>query len=338
MNPCEKYEDLCSAALDDALTKQEQQELEQHLAVCPSCRAYMEEMRALCAMWKTLEVPVPESLHEKMMRQIEADVAGTIVQTPQKHRRRPPVFTMLAAAAACVVLAVSGELTGLFGQLSTMPVATSTAQVDPKGQRTMGSSYGKLPQTQQDAVDAQPDSTAPAPQQRAVSASQQGATPKIEPVPEDKPRVITPDAAPRAAAHEQSVPPQPAPQPSGDESAQDHSVMTASVGQEDAAMDADAENPAAVLSAAPSVPDALQSMSFARCFTVDGQGDLPVVEGMTLLVDEEDASYYSVENNESKLEKVRQELKKAGYELTLDAPFGITLQRNAQEILVICAK
>lgn len=88
---CERYEALCSAAIDNALTKQEQKELDAHLAECPSCRAYLEELRTMRSLWKELETPMPPALHEKIMSEIEAEVQKTIVQTPQKHRRRPPV-------------------------------------------------------------------------------------------------------------------------------------------------------------------------------------------------------------------------------------------------------
>ena len=65
MNDCEKYEALCSAMLDNALTVQEKEELDAHLAVCPSCRAYLEDLQEMRALWKELEIPVPEELHEK---------------------------------------------------------------------------------------------------------------------------------------------------------------------------------------------------------------------------------------------------------------------------------
>ena len=78
-NPCEYYEELCSAAIDHALTPAEQKELDAHLAACPSCRAYLEELREMQKLWKELEVPMPTALHEKIMGEIEAEVQKTIV-------------------------------------------------------------------------------------------------------------------------------------------------------------------------------------------------------------------------------------------------------------------
>ena len=124
---CARYEELCSAAVDHALTEQEQKELDAHLAECPACRAYLEELRVMRELWKELETPMPPALHEKIMGEIEAEVQKTIIQTPQKHRLRPPVFTMLAAAAACVLLAATGSLTGLFGHVGTTPLQAATA-------------------------------------------------------------------------------------------------------------------------------------------------------------------------------------------------------------------
>ena len=296
MNDCEKYEELCSAALDNALTAHEKEELDAHLAVCPSCREYLEDLKEMRALWKELEVPVPKDLHEKMMGAIEAEVAKTIVQMPQKERGRPPVFTMLAAAAACVMLAVSGELTGLFGQMSVVPIQSTDKR--------------EVPSTADAAI---PQTTLQKPAQNEQKPEQ----PEIKPVPKEA-EEMPPENVPQVAneapvAVEGEAPPE---NPSGK-------------------MVREVEPPVAVAYAAPGLPEELGQMQFARCYDVTGGAELPVLDDMTLLVTADGISYYSVENNESKIGQVQQELKKSGYTLTLNEASGVSIQRSAKTILLI---
>ena len=65
---CARYEELCSAAVDHALTEQEQKELDAHLAECPACRAYLEELRVMRELWKGLEAHPSLALEPKSRR------------------------------------------------------------------------------------------------------------------------------------------------------------------------------------------------------------------------------------------------------------------------------
>ena len=328
MNDCEKYEELCSAALDNALTAHEKEELDAHLAVCPSCREYLEDLKEMRALWKELEVPVPKDLHEKMMGAIEAEVAKTIVQMPQKERGRPPVFTMLAAAAACVMLAVSGELTGLFGQMSVVPIQGTDKREVPSA------ADAAIPQTtlqkpaQNEQKSEQPEVKKPEPEPEIVEQQakpdeakkpkeKQTEQPEIKPVPKET-EEMPPENVPQVAneapvAVEGEAPPE---NPSGK-------------------MVREVEPPVAVAYAAPGLPEELGQMQFARCYDVTGGTELPVLDDMTLLVTADGISYYSVENNESKIGQVQQELKKSGYTLTLNEASGVSIQRSAKTILLI---
>ena len=326
MNDCEKYEALCSAMLDNALTVQEKEELDAHLAVCPSCRAYLEDLQEMRALWKELEIPVPKELHEKMMGAIEAEVQKTIVQTPQKERRRPPVFTMLAAAAACVMLAVSGQLTGLFGQMSAVPLqnaaqrnAPVTAEVTP------------APAVHKPAPVPVPE----APKQQAVLEPEPAAEPQAEPSAPPKPAEQQPEESPAA---EQSVPEQPVVQQDVPQVISEEPVEEPiDVPQEpsEKMMRGAAEQPTVAAYTLSGLPEELRQMQFARCYDVTGGTELPVLDAMTLLVAADGISYYSVENNESKIGQVQEELKKSGYTLTLNETSGVSIQRSAKTILLI---
>lgn len=318
MNDCEKYEALCSAMLDNALTVQEKEELDAHLAMCPSCRAYLEDLREMSALWKELEIPVPEDLHEKMMGAIEAEVQKTIVQTPQKELRRPPVFTMLAAAAACVMLAVSGQLTGLFGQMSAVPLQNAAQRNTPATAEV----------TPPPAVHKPVQAEAPPKQQE----------PTIKPQPEPTEPQKPAEEPPEPPAAEQSVPEEPVvqedvPQVISEEPTEDTvAVQQASSGK---MVRGAAEQPAVATYTASGLPEELRQMQFARCYDVTGGTELPVLDAMTLLVAADGVSYYSVENNESKIGQVQEELKKSGYTLTLNETSGISIQRSAKAILLI---
>lgn len=344
---CERYEALCSAAIDNALTKQEQKELDAHLAECPSCRAYLEELRTMRSLWKELETPMPPALHEKIMGEIEAEVQKTIVQMPQKHRRRPPVFTMLAAAAACVILAVSGNLTGLFGQLGTATIASNSAADTSSAQSAAGPSVAEstaqLP-SDGSTLTAGGETESAADAEAAVPDTGETITPRAS---QTQSEPDTEAAAPETRAGDRDSVEQDS---SGETAAngaqaqtfsaasdENSGIMTASLGP---------ENTAPILgsraaSAASNVPKEVAQMSFSRCFDVtpaDGgtAEALPVIDGMTLIIEQDGVAYYSVEDNESKMEKVRQELEKNGYTVTLNQSSGLTTaQRDDAQILLM---
>lgn len=129
MPDCTYFEELCSVSLDGELTRMEKRALEEHLAVCPACAAYLEDLKMIRGIWDELKMPLPEELHESIMQGIVDEVGKTTVPT-EKNRRRPPVFTMLAAAVACVMLVMSGtvgELVAKFNASSTTSAAGTSA-------------------------------------------------------------------------------------------------------------------------------------------------------------------------------------------------------------------
>ena len=335
-NNCARYEELCSAAVDHALTEQEQKELDAHLAECPACRAYLEELRVMRELWKELETPMPPALHEKIMGEIEAEVQKTIIQTPQKHRRRPPVFTMLAAAAACVMLAATGSLTGLFGHVGTTPLQAATAdastQTDP-GVSTAEDLPRSTIQANDPTVDAAQETQPETEEQTTESNNTDERTQSTEDDTTAAPRsakVAPKSSSDSAAAQDSGTDSSGASSESNDSAG----VATASImpfsaasGNRSAAADGN------------SIPQEVSSMSFARCYTVSrtdkSPDSVPVIEDMSLIIAEDNTAYYCVENNESKIEKVLRELEKNGYTTALNQSSGITTQRDAKLVLLL---
>jgi len=90
--------ELLSARLDGALTEAEEQELEEHLAACPDCRAVGAQLSALQGVFPELEeVPAPEGFTQGVMDRIRAEKKVI----PLFKR---PQFRALAGLAACLVL------------------------------------------------------------------------------------------------------------------------------------------------------------------------------------------------------------------------------------------
>ncbi len=134
MAECEKYMEIISAMLDGEAAADETREAMEHIAVCPECRAFYEDMLALSAEMPAAEPPA--GMHESIMdavraasaednrsvRQIAAEGAAMAKRSPTLVRLRRWGY----AATACVVVAVgifaaaeSGALTGRSGASDT---------------------------------------------------------------------------------------------------------------------------------------------------------------------------------------------------------------------------
>ena len=102
MKYCEEYEALLSAFADDACTPEEAEQVREHLAVCPGCRAYWNEILQIRAAFPDAEsVEVPEGLADGICAAIRAQ--------PAVRRRRPASAwaKVLAPMAACLLIAVA---------------------------------------------------------------------------------------------------------------------------------------------------------------------------------------------------------------------------------------
>lgn len=305
MPDCTKYEELCSAYVDHALSRAEKQELEAHLAECPDCRAYVEELRAMRALWRSMETPAPEGLHEQIMERIEQETRAAIAPVPAK-KRRVPVFTMMAAAAACLLLAVTGSLSGVLSQAdpdqTADAVVAQSRQTEPAPQAAA-------------ADDAQADAAAVLPEQ-ADDSQLQAAAPQ--------PAADVPAAASYSNAPE-SVP----------DAAQAPTAETPA--SKIRSVEPDAQMPMAMSVMLP--PDALAGMSFANCYLAQGGAAdaIPAIEQASLLVTEDGVSYYQVANNESAIAQVLEALSHAGFTVEVNAASPVALDRKADAVLFMIA-
>ncbi|MGO5023768.1 anti-sigma factor family protein [Lawsonibacter sp. LCP25S3_G6] len=117
---CQHYYELISQRLDGELTWEEEQELESHLADCPSCRALAEQLSGLHEDFSALEeIPAPEGFAQGVMDRIRMEETKKVIPL-----FRRPQFKAAAGLAACLVLCA-----GLYGvgQLN-LPVQNGTVQ------------------------------------------------------------------------------------------------------------------------------------------------------------------------------------------------------------------
>jgi len=91
MPDCKYFEELCSASLDGELTRAEKRELDKHLAECPACAAWLEDLKLMRTAWGDIKAPLPEELHEKIMEHI---IDAMPAPTPPR-KRTLPVFTII---------------------------------------------------------------------------------------------------------------------------------------------------------------------------------------------------------------------------------------------------
>ena len=104
MADCARYVELLSARLDGELTPAEERELEEHLEVCPACRALEGQLSVLHGSFAALEeTPAPAGFAQGVMERI----AGEKKVIPLFRR---PQVRALAGLAACAVLCI-----GLYG-------------------------------------------------------------------------------------------------------------------------------------------------------------------------------------------------------------------------------
>ena len=143
MRSCDEILELISAALDGALTADEQTELDEHLSRCPACSALFDELKSLREASAELEdVPAPDGFAGRVMDAIAAAPAqehsDNVVPFPAKKRSRTP-WKGWAATAAVVAVVALGAVT-LPGQLGASSdssaadyAAPSLAQAESNG-------------------------------------------------------------------------------------------------------------------------------------------------------------------------------------------------------------
>jgi len=119
---CEQCNTLQFDYLDDLLSKEGKQELEEHLAACPVCREQMERCQKTIALIREAEY-TPS-------RELSAGVLTGLRR--QKEARRRKMLRMASTAAACVVLAIVLAVLPYVTRFTRMDSAENDAAVAPE--------------------------------------------------------------------------------------------------------------------------------------------------------------------------------------------------------------
>ena len=151
---CEKYEPMISAFLDGELSEEERVDVAAHLAACPGCQRYFDDLVAIHDALEQEEVPVPEDF--------AASVMARVRETPQEERRviAFPRWKRWAALAACCALAALGLWTVQTGSAKTAR-QTMAARSAPELASAMemgdAEAYGALPDAEAEVCSEEPD-------------------------------------------------------------------------------------------------------------------------------------------------------------------------------------
>lgn len=104
MKTCEEYEALISDFLDGELSAEDRAEVAEHLASCPACQQYFDDLVAMHDAFDQIgDVPVPEGFTEQLMARVH--------ETPQSEEKKIiflPHWKRWAALAACCAIAALG--------------------------------------------------------------------------------------------------------------------------------------------------------------------------------------------------------------------------------------
>lgn len=304
MTDCRYFEDLCSASLDAALTRTQKRELDAHLESCPACAAYLEDLKMLRAAWGDVKEPLPGVLHEKIMQGI-LEEAGKKAAPSKKTGPMPHVFTMIAAAAACVMLVMSGALGNLIGGLKVAAPADGAA-ADAGISDPVIHAFTAEGSTGEDEMAGGEDAPAPAYLAPQPEAGQGKAA--VQPGEEQEGGKQGSAAADAGAA-----------KPFIRSAAGDSRTKSANAAEE--------------LSV--KLPDTLLANRFGFCYVAVGRGDVPVLEGASLIEKDGSTYYFRIENSMSGLEKLYAQLQDAGYETAMRTDIGIAADEDAADSLMI---
>lgn len=123
MKSCAEYEPLISAFLDGELSEEERMEVAAHLAECPACQKYFDDLVAIHDALDQTEAPVPEGFSGRVMAQVREtpqEPAGKVIRVPHWGR-------WAALAACCTVVAVGAWSVRELGTRTASQTATSSS-------------------------------------------------------------------------------------------------------------------------------------------------------------------------------------------------------------------
>lgn len=139
---CEHAWELLSRQLDESLSPQEERELEEHLAACPSCRKEQEELAQMKEALRDLEeVPAPADFTQRVMEQIRAESQEKPKVVPL--RRRPQVRALVGLAACALLCIGIYRVLPQGSHVSDSMVTTSQGAVSAQQPDGTGSSAGQ---------------------------------------------------------------------------------------------------------------------------------------------------------------------------------------------------
>lgn len=166
---CERAWELLSQQLDEPLSPQEKQELEKHLAACPSCRKDKEELEQLDQALRNLgEIQAPADFTQRVMAQVQQQTQSKPKVIPLWRR---PQVRALAGLAACALLCIGiyrslpqdGNLSGGMVTSGQGEVSSQSSGTADGSQSDSATQYGVDPAQAPDDGDSDPASVPPAP-------------------------------------------------------------------------------------------------------------------------------------------------------------------------------
>jgi hypothetical protein len=148
---CETILPLIHGHLDGMNSEAEEAQLQAHLRDCPTCRALMEQYAQIDAQLQTMEVEPPE--------QFTAGVMYKVRSGSRKKRFAFGPVTMVAAAAALLLVIGSGQITSFLGSggsdsamttedvVRGMPQYTAEENTSTENQTTTATTSDTAPDT-----------------------------------------------------------------------------------------------------------------------------------------------------------------------------------------------
>ena len=312
MPNCEKYRELCSASIDSELSLEEKRELSEHLSECPACAAYLDDLREMRNAWDDFKQPLPDDMHEHIMQAVLKEA-----QKPTK--KHFPVFTTLAAAAACVMLVLSGAIGDIMSMTSNNSDKNNSAK--PTGKLVMED-------TKEDETPyVEPEQTEPVQPEKEEQTEQYLQSEQVEPV---QPRTVEPK---QEQQQTEEVTPKITEQPQT-EQPQQKEQKTNNVAPATFSINPEVKKNTAE-SQSVEIPSGLQTSSFAFCFVAVGSGDLPVIENAEFIEKNNNIYYFKVTGAISDFDTTIKELQEKGFETTMREDLGVKIDANASNGLLV---
>lgn len=349
MAECEKMMRLCEESLDRELTPEEQAALDLHLETCPACAAYLADLRFLTDTLS--ETPdLPAGLHERIMSGIENEARPKVVQQPHRRNRKLPVSAMLVAAAACVVLALSGGLGSLMNNfnLSIAGGGSSSGGAGDSASAVTGSTADSGTNSESAAFKRADTASAESSEVSTDAAPAEAGAPGAAedanvPQPASYSAKISagsgePDTSTDAGDSGAGEPPMvrsalPPSVPSNESVGEQMTIENENNLDEAPAIQSRLAAAAAEPQVGAFITDVMSGEVFAGCYLVEGGSDLPSI-GQEQQRDANFA-YCVVENNLSQLESLLDTLEKAGCTVTRYDVSGVVFNDSAKRVIFV---